>query len=100
MFRDIPYNVVTSKMICSSDSSVEVSKLKGIISKECPISFRRLLRLVTASFITTLRQRIMKGIEIILAVKVIKYTVKGGSESVKSEVVELIYFVRSCTRID
>ena len=89
--NDNPYNAVTSKITCSSDSSVEVSKLKEIISKERrPITFRCLLRLVTKSFITTLRQRIMKGVEIILAVKVVKYTVEGKSESVKSEVVELI----------
>ena len=45
MFKDSPYNVVTSKITCSSDSSLEVSKLKGIISKECPSTFRCLLRL-------------------------------------------------------
>ena len=58
-----PYNAVTSKITCSSDSSLEVSKLKGIISKECPITFRCLVRLVTKHFITTLRQRITKGIK-------------------------------------
>ena len=88
--KDNPYNAVTSKITCSSDSSVEVSKLKGVISKECPITFRCLLHLVTKSFITTLRQIIMKGIEIILAAKAVKYTIGGRSESVKSEVVELI----------
>ena len=101
MFQASPYNAVTSKITCSSDSSVEVSKLKGIISKECPIAFRCLLRLVTKSFITTLRQRIMKGIEIILAVEVVKYTVEGRLESVESEVVELIMnCVRLWIRID
>ena len=89
MFKDNPYNEVTSKMTCPSDSSVEVSKLKGIISKEC-IAFRCFLRLVTSSFITIFRQRMMKGIETILAVKVVKYTVEGRSGSVKAEVFELI----------
>ena len=90
MFKDSPYNVVTSKITCSSDSSVEVSKLKGIISKECLITFRFLLCLMTNIFITTLRQRMMKGIKMILTVKVVKYTVVGRSGSVRSEVVELI----------
>ena len=101
MFQDNPYNAVTLKITCSSDSSVEVSKLKGIILKECPIAFRCLLHLATKSFTTTLRQRIMKGIEIILAIKVVKYTVEGRLESVESEVVELtMNCVRLWIRID
>ena len=75
--------MVLNFLLCNSFSSVEVSKLKEIISKEC-ITFHHLLRLVTS------RQRLMKGIEIILAVKVVKYTVEGRSGSVKVEVVELM----------
>ena len=74
-----------------------VRGLKEIISNERPITFRCLLSLVSNSFITTLRQRRMKGIEIILAVKVVKYTVEGISGSVKSEVVELI--LKDCVRL-
>ena len=89
MSKDSPYNEVTSKMTCSFDESVEVSKIKEIISKEC-ITFRCLLRLVTSSFITILRQRMTKGIDIILATKAVKYTVEGRLGSVKVAVVALI----------
>ena len=84
-------------MTCSSVSSVEGSKLKASISNERLIIFLCLLRLVTNSFITTLRQRMTEGIKIILAIKVVKYTVEGRSVSGKVEVVELMS--KDCVRL-